>query len=316
MNKKTVSLLFSYIFFLLTLAGCASSGTTEQVVVEEPTEIIEEDIKSVDVPFAQKDFAIPYDFALFHTAVGMYPVSVDVDELYFTLKGEKEDVCMLRSAHLTSNVTNVNDADAVIKSYCDASYYNSSEIVYGKTDLYESFYVQPSITTTLEDKTNSIFTLIPKNSNEIYSVTFMSDKNGNPLCAVDDTKIVLNSLQKYSGVPLEENFFYRIFRQFLDNQARELVKYKQYAAIPVLADEASCDLEAETTYYLGLDTGLYTIETLEGEGEVLVEDSRFGTRVLLLGYDSANAPIHLPDVTLVHGGGIKTNMGLRIRIVK
>ncbi len=300
----------------LILAGCNSGAEVQQPVEEIPQEVIEEPKNSVDIAFGGKDFSVPLDFAMYHTSQGMYPVSSDAEELFFTIKGQNSDVCMLRTATLSSSVTRVEDADEVIKKYCDPSYYNAAEIVFDEIGLYDAFYTHVGIATTLEDKTDSVFTLIPRNTNEIYSITFAADHNGTPLCSVEDTKTILNSLQRYSGVDLQDDFFYQIFRQFMDAQSRELYKYRSHTPVPVLVDEAFCDLDADTTYYLGLESGLYSIEALEGEGEITIEDSRFGTRVMLLGYDSANAPIHLPNVTLVHGGGITTNLGLRIRIVK
>lgn len=314
--KKTLTILcFLILLILPMLVGCTSSPeTTAQAAVEEVKS--DETNNPVNIIFASKDFMIPTDLAIYHSPDGFYPVNSDIEELFMTFKGQKGDVCMLRMGNLSSAVTRVENAESIIKNFCNAAYYNASEIVFDEIGLYDAFYTMTGVSTTLEDTTVSVFTLIPKNTNEIYSVTFASDGNGTPVISTEDVQIILNSLQKYSGVKLEKNFFYQIFTQFLARQSQELYKYKGNDVIPPLVDEAFCDLDSDKTYYLGLDTGLYTIETLEGEGEILVEDPRFGIRVLLLGYDSANAPIRLPNVTLVHGGGIKTNMGLRIRIVK
>ena len=199
---------------------------------------------------------------------------------------------------------------------CSAEYYNAFDIVYSDTMLCDSYYIQSAVTTTLEDKTNAIFSVVPKGTSKIYSITFMADQNGFPVCGEEDIKIVLASLQGYVDPQRTDDYFYQMFNQFLMQQKRELTKYRNCEHIPVLKDEQEFVLEPETTYYLELETGLYTLCTLEGEGEIEIEDSRFGLRHSMLGYDSANAPINLQSVTLVHGGGITTNMGLRISIVK
>lgn len=316
--KKSFSAILVLLIPIMALGGCSTpqKDTTVQVAEEVP-EQIQSEPADIKIQFGEKEFYIPDTLAIYHSANGMYPVPSDEEELFLSYKGQQaQNVCMLREAKLTTPVSRVEDADAIMKKYCDPAYYNSSEMVFGEIGLYDAFYTQSSVTTTLEDVGNSVFTLIPKNTNEIYSVTFLADNNGFPVCSTEDVKTILNSMQQLLDVSLEPDFFYQIFRQFLENQSRELYKYKNSSAVPVLVSEAFCDLDSDTSYYLGLETGLYTIETLEGEGEITLEDSRFGTRVMMLGYDSANAPIRLPDVTLVHGGGIKTNMGLRIRIVK
>ena len=317
MKKAKTTYFLLFFIILLALGGCSGNGPAVQVEEETPVKPPSaEEIKQIDIEFADNTFAIPNDMAMFHSASTMYPVDNDMEELFLNFKGQDENVCMLRASQLTAEITETEDADAAMRLYCDPVNYNSADIVFEETTLHEYFYVQSGITTTLEDKTNSTFTLIPKYTDKIYSVTFLSDSNGTPVCSVDDTKIILNSLQRYSGVELKDDYFYSVFRRFLDKQSQELYKYKAYQHVPVLADEATCDLDSDTQYYLDLESGLYTLEALEGEGEVAIEDSRFGSRVLMLGYNSTNAPITLSNITLVHGGGIKTNLGLKIRIIK
>lgn len=318
MIMKRILKLISTVTVCCLLSGCMFD-TPQQVEAQTPIAVEEpEPIKtSIPVSFAGSEFDMPLNMAIYHTPNSMRSIPNDLDECFFDHKGEKEDVCLLRAGKLSSIVASTEQADNVMKQFCQAEYYGGVDICYDDTLLVDVLYLQNSVVTGVDDRSYITLTMIPKATDMIYSITFKCDEDEQIIVADNDIKIMLNSLQNYTGTAIKEDFFYTTFITYIKSNLRELESPSTYMPnIPPLKDERSVVVESDQQYYLDLKTGLYFIEVVEGEGEVLIEDGRFGTRKALMGYDSANAPAELSDVTLVHGGRLQTNMGLKIRITK
>lgn len=298
------------------LCGCSGSGQQEPAqtvtIVEEPAVIQ----TSIPVSFMGAEFDMPLDMAIYHTPNTMSSIENDVDECFFDYKGIKEDVCLLRAGKLSSPVTSTEQADSVMKQFCQPQYYGGVDAVYDETQLYEVVYTMNVLVTGIDDRTYMTFTMIPKGKDLVYSITYKCDEDEQILVQDQDVKLMLNSLQKYTGENIKEDFFYNVFTLYIKTVARELISHGNMPSVPPLKDERSVVVIPDQQFFLELKTGLYSIEVVEGEGEVIIEDQRFGTRSCLMGYNSANAPAALSDVTLVHGGKIQTNMSLKIRITK
>ncbi len=300
---------------VLYLAGCAK----EQEI--EPLEEVEEEELPPDptftIQFGGEEIRIPKTLAIYHKANTMPSSAKDVDAYYFDKAGTISDVGVIRIGSLSGTVSDTSAAGMVIKDFSTASLYNAQDIVYSETILTDPFYYGSAITTEIEtDITYMIFSLVPKNTNRIYSFTFLTDEDENLLLKEDELKVLFNSMQVFTGAELQENFLYTQFLHQMEKWVGSVSTEVDKSA-PYLKDEQEYVIESDLIYRLDTKTGIYDLYVEgETEGEIVIIDARFGTRKALMGYDSANAPAVIKNITLCKGGVIKTEQGLSIKIRK
>ena len=311
---KMKCLLIIFVCGIL-LTGCF----LKNAVMEDIPEInmAEENIKEKEViSFSDKKIEIPSDMAIFHTSHDFKTITTDSDTLYLTLKGDIEDLCILRCGKISSTVNTAEKADEIIKSFNKPELYNATDIFFGETLLDEVFYYQNALTTALDDTQYAIVSMIPKYGSDVYTVIFKADDMSIPICNDADVKIILNSFQNCMGYTTNEDFLYKMLNTFIKTRTKDIANPRGFINVPSLKDETSYTILPNQEYFLDLTTGIYDIELVEGKGDLYVEDARYDVRSCMMGYASDNSYDLLKDVTLVHGGKIYTTLGLTIKIIK
>lgn len=311
--KHSITIIIALLIGLL-LVGCTGNTVTtiEEPIIEEKPVIKEKE----PIAFAGKSFEVPSSMAIFHNAHDFPGVMVDSDMVYLTVKGNTEDLCALRYGKLSAAVTSTEKADEIMKAFCKPEQYGSVDVAYSDTALCGTFYYQMAITTALNEQEYVFLSMVPKNTSDVYSVTFKADESSVPLCTENETKVILNSLQTYTGYELNQDYFYNCLLGFIKTKTMEMNSFKNLTHVPALRDEDIYTILPGQEYYLELDTGIYEIAHVEGAGDVYIEDSRFGVRTCMMGYTSDNSADVISNVTLVHGGKIYTTLGLEVKIIQ
>lgn len=311
MKYKTILII---LFSCLIFTGCASDSVAEiqEPIVEEQPVIKEKE----PIAFSGKSFDVPSSMAIFHNSHDFPGVMVDSDVVYLTVKGDTEDLCAVRYGKLSAPVSSTEKADEIMRAFCKPEQYGSADVAYSDTTLCDTFYYQMAVTTALNEQEYTVLSMVPKNMTDVYSVTFKADENSMPICTENEAKILLNSLQTYTGYDLNQDYFYNNLMGFIKTKTMEMSSYEEFTHVPALRDEDYFNILPEQEYYLDLDTGIYEIVHVEGAGDVYIEDSRFGIRTCMMGYTSDNSADAISNVTLVHGGRIYTTLGLEVRIIQ